>query len=433
MAVAAHDGGGGDGFPHSTGRYDPGTIVSGGTGDTSGGPHSQSGLEQGGRVIANASPIGFAFNLGSSLFGNGARDKVAQALSQSDPATVADHAQKWQTISTTSNGYATQVYDAMSHLSTWSGDDADKARAVLQGLAATFGSASRASSSMSHNLNEMAGQLKWAKDNYGDAGGVASDVGNALTGGGGDDEAANAYQNMLKNFETSMGYMPTSVPYEVKDQAGPGTYSPPTTPNGGGPGVGGAPTAGGPGVAPHVGNPTNPTLTKPPELPEHPQPPYPEYPEPPRTDPPTVDPPTYDNPGYDNTGYSPYTGGGAGISPGLDTSGSLAGYDGAGAGGAGSLGGGAGAGGGVPGGLPGGGAGAANGAMGAGAGGLGSGGLGSGGGGGGVVGGAAAGRGGMMPMHGGHNNDDDERERSTWLNEDDDVWGAEESLPGVIN
>jgi hypothetical protein len=37
----------------------------------------------------------------------------------------------------------------------------------------------------------------------------------------------------------------------------------------------------------------------------------------------------------------------------------------------------------------------------------------------------------MMPMHG-SGNDEDERERSTWLSEDDDVWGDEESPPGVI-
>ncbi|MEO9109942.1 MAG: hypothetical protein ABI368_06975 [Jatrophihabitantaceae bacterium] len=47
----------------------------------------------------------------------------------------------------------------------------------------------------------------------------------------------------------------------------------------------------------------------------------------------------------------------------------------------------------------------------------------------------AGGRGGMMaPMHGGGNGSDEQRERSTWLNEDDDVWGSTDDAPsGVIS
>lgn len=38
----------------------------------------------------------------------------------------------------------------------------------------------------------------------------------------------------------------------------------------------------------------------------------------------------------------------------------------------------------------------------------------------------------MMPMHGANGGGDDERERSTWLEEDEDVWGAGDAPPGVI-
>ncbi|MGI5323707.1 hypothetical protein [Actinomadura nitritigenes] len=90
----------------------------------------------------------------------------------------------------------------------------------------------------------------------------------------------------------------------------------------------------------------------------------------------------------------------------------------------GGLGGGAGAGGGL------GGFGATPGGLGAAGGGLGAGGAA------GAAGRAAAGRaGGGMPMgHGGHGNGkEEERERTTWLSEDDDVWGADDdTAPPVI-
>ena len=46
--------------------------------------------------------------------------------------------------------------------------------------------------------------------------------------------------------------------------------------------------------------------------------------------------------------------------------------------------------------------------------------------------GATGGRG-MMPMHGGNGGEEEERERSTWLTEDDDVWGGDDGLPPVLN
>jgi hypothetical protein len=48
--------------------------------------------------------------------------------------------------------------------------------------------------------------------------------------------------------------------------------------------------------------------------------------------------------------------------------------------------------------------------------------------------GAVAGRGGMVPMHGaaGHGEGEEERERSTWLMEDDDVWGCGGDAPPPV-
>jgi hypothetical protein len=38
----------------------------------------------------------------------------------------------------------------------------------------------------------------------------------------------------------------------------------------------------------------------------------------------------------------------------------------------------------------------------------------------------------MMPMMGGQGNDEQERERSTWLTEDEDVWGGSDAPPPTI-
>jgi hypothetical protein len=143
-------------------------------------------------------------------------------------------------------------------------------------------------------------------------------------------------------------------------------------------------------------------------------------------------------PGGTTGGYGP-----GGI--GLDTGSTLAGLDGGAGGydGGGGLGGGGlGAGGGVGGGL--GAGGGVGGGLGAGGGaGAGLGGAesavagypggGAGVGGAGAAGAGAGGRGMMMPMHGSGGNDEDERERSTWLSEDDDLWGGDDAAPSVIS
>ena len=137
-------------------------------------------------------------------------------------------------------------------------------------------------------------------------------------------------------------------------------------------------------------------------------------------------------PGPPGPGHIPGTGidGGGGLpGTGIDTSGGLAGIgDGGGiGGGGGGLGGGLGGGSGLGGGVGSGGAGAGAGGGGLGAAGAGSG-LGAGGAGAGA--GAAGARGaGMMPMHPSGGNDEQERERSTWLTEEDDVWGDDDDLP----
>jgi hypothetical protein len=151
-------------------------------------------------------------------------------------------------------------------------------------------------------------------------------------------------------------------------------------------------------------------------------------------------------PGFDPTGPGP---GFDGAAPGIDTSSSLAGFDGGASGpGAGAFGGGPGAGGLGAGSLGAGGGGLGAGSLGAGGGlgaggsGLAGGGAGAGGGGltgvgGAGVGGGAGGAGrgvGMMPMTGGGGQGgQQDRERTTWLAEDESVWGETDAPPGVID
>ncbi len=118
--------------------------------------------------------------------------------------------------------------------------------------------------------------------------------------------------------------------------------------------------------------------------------------------------------------------GGLGAGSGLGSGGPAAGGVGSGAPAAGGLGAGTGSGGvggGLPGGIPAGGRGGTGSAGGRPGAGAGAGGAGAGAG--------AAGRGGA-PMHGGGDGDEQERERSTWLTEDDDVWGGDPDAPPPV-
>lgn len=196
------------------------------------------------------------------------------------------------------------------------------------------------------------------------------------------------------------GTTPVAPPHHLPP---PHVYPPPHTPGPGGPGPG--PTGPGPigpgPIGPGPGGPGPGSDYNPNSL------------------------PTLDN-SSSLAGFDPSGGAGSGFGPG--------GASGLGAGGASGLGGGGLGGGGLgAGGL---GAGDASGLAGSGAG------MGAGAGGGGIAGGAGAaggmagGAGGrpgmMMPMHGSGQGGDDERERSTWLAEDDDIWGTDDAPPGVI-
>jgi hypothetical protein len=432
------DGGGSDGFPH-TSYYDPGEIHGGGSGDGGSGPSAESGLSNALHdVMVVAMPV-------SALLGGGGgdvRSEVEKAMKGSNPDGLKAKAQIWSQVSTKASGYSTKLSGAISKITgAWEGDDADQATKILQGLYATVSSQSTHAANMSSALANMGANLQSVKDSYGHDESTMGGIGNYFSGSD-DRGAASAYKSLMTNFQENLGIMPKTVPTEIKSGAASSSISPPPPPPKTG-GAGGAPSVGGPGSAAHGANPT----------PAHIQQPTLHHPT--TTDPNTTDPtwknpdytdPTGNDPGLNNGGtdpngpggVSPYSGGGGGIGvpggsgAGLDTGGSLAGLGGAG-GGLGAGGGGLGAGdaSGV-----GAGAGALNGGLGAGAGAgssAGGSGLGAGAGTPGGAVGAAGGRGMMMPMHGAGQGDEDERERSTWLSEDEDVWGNEDDVPTVIS
>ena len=224
--------------------------------------------------------------------------------------------------------------------------------------------------------------------------------------GGNDQGAHEIFKSFTKSMETAMHQMPGELYYHTPlgqrdDGPGPGPGGPGPGAPGVGPGVG--PGGIGPGVGPGVG---------------------------PGHGPGGIGPGT--GPGYGPGGIGPGTGPGygpGGIGPGTgpgahaDTGAGLAGF---GPGGPGGIGPGVGPGAGGIG--PGDGAGLSGAGAGSGAGG----GAGAGGVGPGAGAGATGGRG-MMPMQGGHGGEEEERERSTWLTEDDDVWGGDDGLPPVLN
>jgi hypothetical protein len=480
MALNGDTGGDDSGFPH-TKYYDPGIVHGGGDGHTSAGPSGPSVADSALSDVADLSPVGLGINLFHSLFGSSAYDEVESAMKQANPAGLRSKARTWNTVATKASGYSSSLQSAISDIAgAWEGDDATQALTILRGLNATLASQSTNAANMSSALDNMGQNLQSVKDSYGHGEGTMSSIGNFFTGSD-DRGAAQAYQNLMQTFQSDLGIVPKTVPTEVKTDGSataPRVDAPPTHA-----GVNGAPSTGGAGSAPHMADATpthiaQPTLHNPHAPHQDPAGPPARTPGTPPpshtpTDPPVSTPPGANPPG----GIPPYTGGGGGIgapgsgNPGLDTGGSLAGFDPSGAGGLGGLGAGAGGfGAGDAGGLGaaglgglGAGLGAGAGGLGAGAGGLGAGagglaagagglgaaGLGAGAGAGGLaeeagagaaagegtVGavGSAGGRGAMMPMRGGAGSDEDERERSTWLSEDDDVWGAGDDVPGLIS
>lgn len=434
MALTASDGGGGigGGFPGNPKYYDPGIVHGDGTGQVGGSPDAPSGWESAGRDLL----LGPGGSIVADLFGEGAFDKVHNAMTQANPEQLNDMATAWGNVRTAADSHQLKLATAIGKLeSAWEGDDADKALPIMRGLQATMARQVSNAANMQSAFGNMGSNMTSMKNAYGDGQSVGGFIGNAVTGSD-DRAAANDYKQLMEAFKSDLGIVPETVPSEIKVDQQYNTNQTPATPGLGGPG--GAPSVGGPGSAAHVGGPTSPNIGKTPQLePDatltHPDRnddddfTRPEFTDPPRTD-------------YNPTPYdpAPYTGGGPDIGTsggaGLDTDGSLAGLGGGG----GALGGGAGAGGlggidpnaaGAGVGAGAGAGGGANGALGAGSG---AGGFGPGAGG--TAGGAAGvgGRGMMMPMHG-QQGDEDERERTTWLSEDDDIWGAEENLPGVIH
>ncbi len=444
------DGGGGDGFPH-TSYYDPGEIHGGGSGDGGNGPNAESGLSNALHdVMVVAMPV-------TALFGGGGgdvRSAVEKAMKGTNPDGLKQKAQTWSQVSTKASGYSTKLSTALSKIAgAWEGDDADQATKILQGLYATVSSQGTHAANMGSALANMGANLQSVKDSYGHDESTMGGIGNYFSGSD-DRGAANAYKALMGNFQENLAIMPKAVPTEIKSGAATTSVgAPPPAPKTRG--AGDAPNVGGAGSAAHAGNATpahiqQPTLHHPTTT--DPNPTDPTWKNPDYTDPSSTDP-SLNNPGQHPTGpggIAPFHGGGGGIGvpggsgpgfgtggsgAGLDTGGSLAGLGGADGGGLGA--GGGGLGGGDASGV-GAGAGALNGGFGAGTGagagaGAGGSGLGAGAGTPGGVVGAAGGRGMMMPMHGGGQGDEDERERSTWLSEDEDVWGNDDDVPTVIS
>jgi hypothetical protein len=294
----------------------------------------------------------------------------------------------------------------------WGGENAEKALEVLgkvQDNASTLG---EDASAVHSALSGFQGKWESAKvEAEGLDGGGMVDMNND------DTEAKALIARIVEDYETAVRSMPNVISWhEVlqNDQHGPG---PGPGPGGPGPGPGGpGPGPGGPGPGPGVPGPGGPGPGVPgPEVPG-PGVPGPEVPGP------GVPGPGGPGPGGE---FGP---GGSGPGTGYDSSSQLAGLGPGGGPGPG----GPGPGGPGPGG-PGPGGGLAGGGVGPGPAGGPAGPGGVGGVGGAVGGGVGPGRGagpGMMPVMGqGGQNDEQETERSTWLSEDEDVWGGEDLPP----
>jgi hypothetical protein len=289
-------------------------------------------------------------------------------------------------------------------IACWQGENADKALNIVATL-------STDASTIGDNTRKCGDALSTFQSDWITLKGQAGDLYEGVAGTGfhqDNDGAHRIYDAFTKSMDTAMHTMPSELVYHtplssdkydhVTGPGGPGPGGP--GPGGFGPGTG--PGGIGPGTGPGIGPGTGPGI----------------------------------GPGT-GPGYGPGTGpggigpGGIGPGTGVDTGAGLAGFDGGGAGGFGAgdasgvgPGGGIGPGSGI--GAGGGGAGLSGGGAGGGAG-LVGGGAGAGG-----AGAAAAGGRGMMPMYGGQGGDEEERERSTWLTEDDDIWGGEDGLPPVL-
>ncbi len=340
-------------------------------------------------------------------------DAMNQILDAIQPDQVETASKRYGAVATRMSKTVDDLYKHAQTLSEhWGGDDADKAMKQMQKMYTQAQQIQTVSDQTNWTLGGHAETLRQYKDpSNRPQGAGAIETGVAVVAGGllgaGADRAyhnkqAANYLNALQNAaKTDNSTFPKEI---VSDQASAdfGAYTPidrngpdiPHVPGGGG---GGHIPSGGSGHIPNTGSGHIPN-----------------------TDNGHI-PTTHDGHLPPGTGHEHYPGSiGGGHSK-------LAGFD-PGGGGGGGLGGGGLGGGGLGGDPLGGG-----GLSGAGAGGLsgaGAGGLGSGAG----AGAAGAGGRGMMPMApGGHGQGEKERERSTWLTEDEDVWGSDgDAAPPLI-
>ena len=384
----------------------------------------------------------FHYTEHENIFGATVDDGKAEAFRKVqaglNPESLQTKAEAWQLVHDHIKGIGGRLSTAYTQVfNAWSGDDADAAQK-------TFSHVLTSTSALTDNANSMYTGTKQVADAAQKAKGVSSDgpgFGSKLSGGlglGGGDGDGNAdvqaYFKLVDSVSGGRDYMPHTVQWQVKtDAAGAkDPYGGDPGASGGGVGGVGSPHLG--GTSPHSSVAT-PNIKNPGNPPHHTTTGIPPIDGTDPTGTSTIGDPTGGTPGVGSG-----VGGGSTIGvPHLDTGSSLAGMDGSGAGFGGAGGGAYGGGGlgsmsaGLGGGVGGGGIGTTSGLAGEG---LGAAGAGAGAAGAGAA-GAGAGRAGaggmMMPMRGGAGgNDEDERERSTWLEEDDDVWGEADAPPSVI-
>lgn len=367
-------------------------------------------------------------------------------------------AQKWRNIQTAMDAVGQHLANTLTYCrdANWSGATATAATKQLGQIQVSAHNASLAAGQLAKGLDDLAdafdhctgaspngGGTPW----YDYLGGVAGVLDAVHRSDTGKSKATAAYRQLIADVNQSIKAMPPGLESNVPgsgstDRTDLGSLTPPGGPNSGIPTPGGAhPNLGGsPGSAP---TPT-PITTIPP--PAHPPTTVTPTPDPNPTPGSNPTPPWHytPTPAPTTTSTAPWTGGSGAGGPDGWTAGSggggdaakLAGYGGlgSGTGGGAGLGTGGGGGGGLSGdGLAGGTLpGASTGGLG-GTGSLAANGGAPGTGGAGQGGTSGAGRGMMAPGGHGGGREEEDRERSTWLTEDDDVWGADQdSIPGVV-
>jgi len=307
-------------------------------------------------------------------------------------------------IGNTYKGVATTLAEVHAQLTTalqtikdhWHGDAADSAQDHISRIHTSSDNLASSSGDTSHAILAMQQAVKTSQST-------------PIT----DDNAVAVWTRFKNDTNTALGLLPGSLSTDIPGGGNDTSYNPGPP----GPGVGpGAPGVG-PGVGPgHIG----PGISPGPGVGPGTGPGIGHGPGGPGPIGPGGIGPGHVGPGIGPGGIGPGTGidagsslAGAGGGPGVGPGG--AGGAGLGSGGGPGAGGGLGSSGGLAGGAAGGGgtsygvAGVPDGAGGA----------------------AGAGRG-MMPMTGGQGNDEQERERSTWLTEDEDVWGGSDAPPPTI-